>query len=81
MSTGEDIRRIALSLEGTTDAPHFDRTAFRAKRIYVTLAADEKTASFVHPGTTGVQMHDGAKSLWAHAQCLVQARRHDRHPF
>jgi hypothetical protein len=47
MSTGKDLRRIALSFEGTTEAPHFDRTAFRAKRIYVTLAADEKTANFM----------------------------------
>jgi hypothetical protein len=47
MSTGKDLRRVALSLQGTTEAPHFDRTAFRAKRIYVTLAADEKTANFV----------------------------------
>ena len=47
MSTSKDFRRIALSLEGTTEAPHFDRTAFRAKRIYVTLAADEKTANFM----------------------------------
>ena len=47
MSTGKDLRRIASSLEGTTEAPHFDRTAFRAKRIYVTLAADEKTANFM----------------------------------
>ena len=47
MSTGKDLRRIALSLEGTTEAPHFDRTAFRVKRIYVTLAAGEKTANFM----------------------------------
>ena len=47
MSTGKDLRRLALSLEGTTEAPHFDRTAFRVKRIYVTLAADEKTANFM----------------------------------
>jgi hypothetical protein len=47
MSTGKDLRRVALSLEGTTEAPHFDRTAFRVKRIYVTLAADEKTANFM----------------------------------
>ena len=47
MSTGKDLRRVALSLEGTTEAPHFDRTAFRTKRIYVTLAADEKTANFM----------------------------------
>src|SRR6516162_9522190 len=47
MSTGKDLRRLALSLQGTTEAPHFDRTAFRTKRIYVTLAADEKTANFM----------------------------------
>jgi hypothetical protein len=47
MSTGKDLRRLALSLEGTTEAPHFDRRAFRVKRIYVTLAADEKTANFM----------------------------------
>jgi len=47
MSTSADLRRIALSLEGTTEAPHFDRTAFRARRIYVTLAADGKTANFM----------------------------------
>ena len=47
MSTSADLRRIALSLEGTTEAPHFDRTAFRVRRIYVTLAADGKTANFM----------------------------------
>jgi YjbR len=47
MSTSADLRRIALSLEGTTEAPHFDRTAFRARRIYVTLAAHGKTANFM----------------------------------
>jgi hypothetical protein len=46
MATGKDLRRIALSLEGTTEAPHFDRAAFRVKRIYVTLSADERTANF-----------------------------------
>ncbi|MDI7863917.1 MmcQ/YjbR family DNA-binding protein [Rhizobiaceae bacterium n13] len=46
MATGEDLRRMALSLEGTTEAPHFDRMAFKVARIYVTLAADERTANF-----------------------------------
>ena len=46
MATAADLRRIALSLEGTTSAPHFDRTAFKVARIYVTLAADGKTANF-----------------------------------
>lgn len=47
MSTSDDLRRIALSLEGTMEARHFDRTAFRVRRIYVTLAADGKTANFM----------------------------------
>ena len=46
MSTGEDLRRIALSLAGTVEAPHFDRAAFKAARTYVTLAADGLTANF-----------------------------------
>jgi hypothetical protein len=46
MASGEDLRRIALSLEGTVEAPHFDRAAFKVARIYVTLAADGLTANF-----------------------------------
>jgi hypothetical protein len=47
MATARDFRRIALSLEGTTAAPHFDRTAFKARRIYATLAADGRTANLM----------------------------------
>ena len=46
MATANDLRRIAFGLEGTTEAPHFDRAAFKVARIYVTLAADGKTANF-----------------------------------
>ncbi|MGD9923262.1 MAG: MmcQ/YjbR family DNA-binding protein [Pseudorhodoplanes sp.] len=46
MASAADLRHIALSLEGTTVAPHFDRAAFRVRRIYATLAADGKTANF-----------------------------------
>ena len=46
MATGNDLRRIALSLEGTAEAPHFDRAAFKVARTYVTLAADGLTANF-----------------------------------
>lgn len=45
MATARDLKRIALSLDGTSAAPHFDRTAFKVKRIYATLAADGKTAN------------------------------------
>jgi hypothetical protein len=47
MATDKDLRRLALSLESTTEAPHFDRTAFKVARIYVTLAPDRKTANFM----------------------------------
>jgi hypothetical protein len=47
MSTSADLRRLALSLEGTQEAPHFDRIAFRVNRIYVTLAPDGQTANFM----------------------------------
>ena len=46
MAKASDLRRVALSLEGTTEAPHFDRAAFKVRRIYATLAADGKTANF-----------------------------------
>lgn len=45
MANSRDFRRIALSLEGTREAPHFDRTAFKVARIYATLAADGLTAN------------------------------------
>ncbi len=45
MADAETLRRIALSLEGTTEAPHFDRAAFKVKRIYATLAPDRLTAN------------------------------------
>ena len=46
MATADDMRRLALELEGTSEAPHFDRAAFKAVRIYVTLAPDGLTANF-----------------------------------
>lgn len=46
MASAADLRTIALALPGTTEAPHFDRAAFRVDRIYVTLAADGRTANF-----------------------------------
>ena len=46
MATAAHLRRIALSLAGTIEAPHFDRAAFKVARIYVTLAADGRTANF-----------------------------------
>jgi hypothetical protein len=45
MLTGRDVTRIALALEGTQQAPHFERTAFKVARIYATLAADGRSVN------------------------------------
>jgi hypothetical protein len=46
MSTAAQFRKLALSLPGTVEYPHFDRTAFKVDRTYATLAPDGKTANF-----------------------------------
>jgi len=46
MANAADLRRVALALPGTVEAPHFDRAAFRVNRIYVTLDAGGETANF-----------------------------------
>src|ERR1700754_4759473 len=46
MATADDLRRLAFALDGTTEAPHFDRAALKAVRIYATLAPDGLTANF-----------------------------------
>lgn len=45
MASADDVRSIALALDGTSEAPHFDRAAFRVARIYATLAADRQTVN------------------------------------
>lgn len=45
MATSESFVRIAMSLPGTVSAPHFDRTAFKVKRTFATLAADGRGAN------------------------------------
>jgi hypothetical protein len=45
MITGDEFVRLALSFEGATEAPHFDRAAFRVNRIFATLAPDRLTAN------------------------------------
>src|SRR6185295_13506029 len=47
MTNAQDLRRIAKSLEGTVETPHFDRTAFKVARIYATLAPDGLTANLM----------------------------------
>lgn len=45
MVTAAKFRAIALALDGTVAAPHFDRTAFKVARTYATLAADGLSAN------------------------------------
>ncbi|GIL01946.1 MAG: hypothetical protein BroJett030_18450 [Alphaproteobacteria bacterium] len=45
MVAADRFAALALALDGTREAPHFDRRAFRVKRIYATLAADGATAN------------------------------------
>jgi len=45
MTSASDFTAIAMELPGTTAAPHFDRTAFKVRRTYATLAADGLTAN------------------------------------
>ena len=47
MATARDVRRIAPTLDGTTKAPHFERTASKVGRIYATLAPDARTANLM----------------------------------
>lgn len=45
MADADMLRRLALALPGASEAPHFDRTAFRARVIFATLAPDGQTAN------------------------------------
>ncbi len=44
MFTTEQAKQLALSLEGTGEQPHFDRTAFTVKKkIFATLSLKDRT--------------------------------------
>jgi len=49
MATANDFRKIALSLDRTVETPHFERRAFKARRIYATLAPDGLSANLRFP--------------------------------
>ncbi len=46
MANADDLRRLALSLPGVAEYPHFDRRAFKARVTFVTLAPDGLAANF-----------------------------------
>ena len=45
MADAERFTRMAMALPDVTSAPHFDRTAFKVKRIFATLAADGRSVN------------------------------------
>jgi hypothetical protein len=46
--TAKRARSLALSLENTSEAPHFNRVAFRTpRRIFATLAGDGSDLNFM----------------------------------
>ena len=46
--TASRARELALALDETSEAPHFDRTAFRTpRRIFATLASDGADVNFM----------------------------------
>ena len=45
MAKLESFMTIALALPGVVTAPHFERTAFKVKRTFATLAADGLSAN------------------------------------
>jgi hypothetical protein len=47
MMTAAEFRGIALSFDGVSEQPHFDRVAFKAKRIFASIAPDQKSANLL----------------------------------
>ncbi len=45
MADADDFVRLALSLPGVAQHPHFDRVAFKARVTFATLAPDRLTAN------------------------------------
>ncbi|WP_109353972.1 MmcQ/YjbR family DNA-binding protein [Sphingorhabdus sp. EL138] len=42
-----ELRKIALSMDGVTEKPHFDRAAFKVKRNFATLAPEKTTVNLL----------------------------------
>ncbi|KQT51079.1 hypothetical protein ASG47_19245 [Devosia sp. Leaf420] len=45
MVDAEHFTRMAMALAEVTSAPHFDRIAFKVKRIFATLAGDGRSVN------------------------------------
>ena len=74
MADAADFRRIALSLEGATEYPHFDRRAFKARVTFATPGAGRADRQHqVRPRRAGAQMRRRAGRLRRARQCLGPA--------
>ncbi len=47
MITGARFRTLCLAHEGATEVPHFDRAAFRVRKMFATLPPDGRTANLL----------------------------------
>lgn len=47
MATFEDLRKIALAMPHVAEKPHFERSAFKAKRIFATGRTDLPSANLL----------------------------------
>lgn len=47
MATSADLRRIALAFPGAEERLHFDRIAFRGRKIFATLSPDGQSANLM----------------------------------
>lgn len=47
MVTAARFKKLCLSLEGTTEVPHFDRLAYRTRKMFATLPPDGRTANLL----------------------------------
>lgn len=47
MITAERFRALCLGLHGASEVPHFDRAAFRVRKMFATLPPDGRTANLL----------------------------------
>jgi hypothetical protein len=75
MATAKDFRRIALSLEGTTEAPAFRSHGVQGNAYLRDTCRRRKTREpDVCYGRTGVQMRAGGGNFFRYSQRLGGAR-------
>ena len=80
MPNAHDVIRITTALKGTKSAPHFDRTAFKVRRTYATLAADGLSINLkLFPEEQELKCLVHPKAFTPRSQCMGQARLDNLH--